>query len=94
MREEGAVAGEDVGFGRGGGGRGRCVGPGAGVIGCVGGSEGEGTECDADVEIGEDELDAGEVSQEGLGSGCEVDKVERHTLAGAAWPTGRLKYSQ
>ena len=64
VREEGAVAGEDVGFGRGGGGGGRGVRPGAGVFGCVGGGEGEGAECDADVEVGEDELDAGEVSQE------------------------------
>lgn len=33
------------------------------MFGCVSGGEGEGTECDADVEIGEDELDAGEVGQ-------------------------------
>lgn len=36
VREEGAVAGQDVGFGRGGGGGGGSVGPGAGVLGCVG----------------------------------------------------------
>lgn len=62
MREEGTVAGEDVGFGCAGGGWGGSVGPGAGVFGCVAGGEGEGTECDADIEIGEDELDAREVS--------------------------------
>ncbi len=65
VREEGAVAGEDVGFRcAGGGGRGG-VGPGAGVFCRVGGGEGEGAERDADVEVGEDELDAGAVSQSG-----------------------------
>ena len=66
VREEGAVAGEDVGFRRAGCGGGRGVGPGAGVFGRVGSGEGEGTACDADIEVGEDELDAGEVSQDGL----------------------------
>lgn len=66
MREEGAVAREDVGFRRGGCGGGRGVGPGAGVLGRVGGGEGEGADCDANVEIGEDELDAGEVRSGGL----------------------------
>lgn len=36
VREEGAIAGEDVGFGRGGRGGGGGVGPGAGVLACVG----------------------------------------------------------
>lgn len=67
VREEGAVAREDVGFGCGGGGGGGGVGPRAGVFGCVGGGEGEGAECDADVEVGEDELDAGEVQSGWLG---------------------------
>lgn len=54
VREEGAVALQEVGFrvpgGRGVGG----VWPGAGVGGGVGGGEGEGAEGDADVEVGED----------------------------------------
>lgn len=61
MREEGAVTGEDVGLRCARGGGGRSVGPGTGVFDCVGGGEGESTECDADVEIGEDELDTREV---------------------------------
>lgn len=94
MREERAVAGEDVRLGGGGRGGGGGVGPGAGVLDCVGGGEGEGTECDADVEIGEDELDAGGVGQDGAGSQFHGDRMEGLTLVGAAWPKGWSKYSQ
>lgn len=56
--EEGAVALQDVGlFGARGGGVGG-VGPGTRVLRGVGGGEVEGAEGDADVEVGEDELDA------------------------------------
>lgn len=88
MREEGAVAGEDVGFGCGGGGGGGGVGPGAGVVGCVGGGEGEGTDCDADVEVGEDELDAREVGQDGSARRLLWRHLEGLTLVGATWPMG------
>ena len=59
VREEGAVAGEDVGFRGARGGRGGGVGPGAGVFGRVARGEGEGADCDADIKVGEDELYAG-----------------------------------
>lgn len=92
--EEGAVAGEDVGFGRGGGGGGGGVGPGAGVFGCVGGGEGEGAERDADVEIGEDELDAGAIGQHGSAVQSLGEGMEGLALAGAAWPMEWPRCSQ
>lgn len=46
------------------------------MSGCVGGSKGEGAECDADVKIGEDQLDAGEVSQDDLASELSRDSME------------------
>ena len=51
VREEGAVALEDVGFVRAGGGGAGGVGPGAGVFRGVGGGVGEGAEGDAEVEV-------------------------------------------
>ena len=88
MREEGAVAGEDVWFGCGRGGGGGGVGPGAGVFGCIGGGEGEGTDCDTDIKIGKDELNAYEVSQDGSATLFRGDGMGTHTLAEAVWPMG------
>lgn len=76
VRGEGAVAGQYVEFGRGGGGRVGRVGPGPRVRCRVIGCEREGAEGDADVEVGEDELDAGDFFWSELVCGFEGKRGE------------------